>query len=56
MTKARAIYTKEFKLTILSQVESGIPIAQVARENGGQKMSEEEQKEDEATEELYSVA
>ncbi len=34
MTKARTFYTKEFKLAILSQVESGIPIAQVARENG----------------------
>jgi transposase len=34
MTKARINYTKEFKLAILSQVESGIPIAQVARENG----------------------
>ena len=34
MTKARAYYTKEFKMAILSQVESGIPVAQVARENG----------------------
>ena len=34
MTKSRTIYTKEFKLAVLSQVESGIPIAQVARENG----------------------
>ena len=34
MTKARINYTKEFKLAILSQVESGIPVAQVARENG----------------------
>ena len=34
MTKGRTIYTKEFKLAILSQVDSGIPIAQVARENG----------------------
>ena len=34
MTKNRAIYTKEFKLAILSQIESGIPLAQVARENG----------------------
>jgi transposase len=34
MAKARTNYTKEFKLAILSQVESGIPVAQVARENG----------------------
>ena len=34
MTKARINYTKEFKLAILSQVESGIPVAQVAHENG----------------------
>jgi transposase len=34
MTKNRSNYTKEFKLAILSQVESGIPLTQVARENG----------------------
>jgi transposase len=34
MTKGRSFYTKEFKMAILSQVESGVPVAQVARENG----------------------
>ena len=34
MTKGRTFYTKEFKLAILSQVEAGVPVAQVARENG----------------------
>ena len=34
MVKSRSNYTKEFKLAILSQVETGIPVAQVARENG----------------------
>jgi len=34
MTKRRTAYTREFKLAILAQVEAGIPIAQVARENG----------------------
>lgn len=34
MTRHRTYYTREFKLAILAQVESGIPIAQVARENG----------------------
>lgn len=34
MSKARMNYTKEFKMAILSQVDSGIPVAQVARENG----------------------
>jgi len=34
MTKGRPSYTKEFKMAILSQVESGVPVAQVARENG----------------------
>jgi transposase len=34
MSKARTNYTKEFKMAIMSQVESGIPVAQVARENG----------------------
>jgi transposase len=32
--KPRTIYTKEFKMAILAQVETGIPVAQVARENG----------------------
>lgn len=34
MAKHRPTYTKEFKLAILAQVNSGIPVAQVARENG----------------------
>ena len=34
MTKQRNFYTREFKLAILSQVEAGVPVAQVARENG----------------------
>ena len=34
MSRARTNYTKEFKMAIMSQVESGIPVAQVARENG----------------------
>jgi transposase len=34
MTKARTTYTRDFKLAILAQVNSGISIAQVARENG----------------------
>ena len=34
MTKHRPTYTKEFKLAILGQVNNGVPVAQVARENG----------------------
>ncbi len=34
MARTKTTYTKEFKLAILAQVESGIPVAQVARENG----------------------
>ena len=34
MAKHRPTYTKEFKLAILAQVNSGLPVAQVARENG----------------------
>jgi len=34
MTKNRVVYTKGFKLAILSQIESELPLAQVARENG----------------------
>lgn len=34
MTKHRPTYTKEFKLAILAQVNNGVPVAQVARENG----------------------
>ena len=34
MVKPRTNYTKEFKLAILSQIQNGVPIAQVARENG----------------------
>ena len=33
MTK-RIVYTREFKMAVLSQVEAGSSIAQVARENG----------------------
>ena len=34
MAKTKRNYTKEFKLAILAQVESGISVARVARENG----------------------
>lgn len=34
MTRNRTNYTKEFKLAILSQVDVGVPVAKVARENG----------------------
>jgi len=34
MSKRRPTYTKEYKLAILAQVNSGVPVAQVARENG----------------------
>ena len=34
MAKTKITYTKEFKLAILAQVESGISVARVARENG----------------------
>ena len=34
MAKARTNYTRDFKLAILAQVNSGVSIAQVARENG----------------------
>jgi len=34
MTRTKINYTREFKIAILSQVESGIPIAEVARQNG----------------------
>jgi transposase-like protein len=34
MVKARTNYTRDFKLAILAQVNSGISVAQVARENG----------------------
>jgi transposase len=34
MPRHKPTYTKEFKLAILAQVNSGIPVAQVARENG----------------------
>ena len=33
MVKPRINYTKEFKLSILSQIQNGVPTAQVAREN-----------------------
>jgi len=34
MAKPRTYYNREFKMAILAQIESGIPLAQVARENG----------------------
>ena len=34
MTKPRINYTREFKMAILSQINGGVSIAQVARENG----------------------
>jgi len=34
MTRHKPAYTREFKLAILAQVNAGIPVAQVARENG----------------------
>ena len=34
MPKRKPVYTREFKLSILGQVNSGIPVVQVARENG----------------------
>lgn len=34
MTRPRSHYTREFKMAILSQVEVGVPVARVARENG----------------------
>ena len=34
MAKPRSYYTREFKMAILSQIEAGVPMAQVARENG----------------------
>jgi len=34
MPKHKPTYTREFKLAILAQVNSGLPVAQVARENG----------------------
>jgi transposase len=34
MAKSKISYTREFKIAILSQVESGTSIAEVARQNG----------------------
>ena len=34
MSRPRTVYTREFKMAILTQVDSGIPVAKVARENG----------------------
>lgn len=34
MTRPRINYTREFKLAILAQIDGGVSIAQVARENG----------------------
>jgi len=34
MPRKRTTYTRDFKLAILAQVESGLPLSQVARENG----------------------
>ena len=34
MVKHKPTYTREFKLAILAQINNGVPVAQVARENG----------------------
>ena len=34
MVRRKPTYTREFKLAILAQVNNGVPVAQVARENG----------------------
>jgi transposase len=34
MPKHKPTYTREFKLAILREVNNGVPVAQVARENG----------------------
>jgi transposase len=34
MKRKKPTYTREFKLAVLAQVNSGVPVAQVARENG----------------------
>ena len=34
MTKQSNFFTREFKMAILSQIEAGVPVARVARENG----------------------
>ena len=34
MVKARTNYTRDFKMAIIAQINSGISVAQVARENG----------------------
>lgn len=34
MKRPKPVYTREFKLAILAQVNNGVPVAQVARENG----------------------
>lgn len=34
MKRHKPVYTREFKLAVLAQVSNGVPVAQVARENG----------------------
>lgn len=34
MTKKKISYTRDFKIAIISQIESGTPISEVARQNG----------------------
>jgi transposase len=34
MTKPRKKYTREFKISLIHLIDSGTPLAQVARENG----------------------
>ena len=34
MVRRKPTYTREFKLAILAQINNGVPVAQVARENG----------------------
>jgi len=34
MVRRKPTYTREFKLAILAQVNNGVPVAQVVRENG----------------------
>jgi transposase len=34
MKRHKPVYAREFKLAILARVNSGLPVAQVARENG----------------------
>lgn len=34
MPRKKPVYTREFKMAILAQINNGIPVPQVARENG----------------------